>query len=102
MPISADGRARRAASPPPPPLPPSRLLLTPRPESLDAGRAASSCDCSGIASPTMANGAGGKCSGGEEGGEEGGQQTRTLLASMVEAMGPGFDCQEQVRDLSLI
>lgn len=90
VPISADGRARRAASPPPPSLPPSRLLLKPRSACLEAGRGASSGDCSGISSDAKANGAVGER-------EEGGQQTRTLLESMVEALGPGFDCQEQVR-----
>ena len=85
MPISADGRARRAASPPSPSLPPSRLLLKSRPASLDAGCAASS-------------GAGGeRPTGGGGGDNEGGHQTQTLLATMVEALGPGFDRQEQVR-----
>lgn len=98
MPISADGRARRATSPPPPPLPPSRLLLKPRPASLDAGRGASSGDCSGVTSGANANGAVGESPGGGEGDrEERGQQNRTLLASMVEALGHGFDCEEQVR-----
>eukprot|EP00752_Nemacystus_decipiens_P003513 g3241.t2 len=101
VPISAHGRARRAASPPPPSLPPSRLLLKPIPASVDAGHgyghAASSVDGLGIASTTVANGAGGKNPGGVGWAEEEeGQPTRTLLASMVEAMGPGFDCKEQV------
>lgn len=100
MPISADGKARRATRPPPPALPPSRLLL--RPVSLDAGCAASGGDCSGVASTTMANDADGESPAGGGGGKkEGGQQTRTLLASMMEAFGPGFNCQEQVRNWSL-
>lgn len=98
VPISADGRARRAASPPPPPLPPSRLLLKPRPAPLDAARGASSGDRSGTASSAIAHGASPESLGGVGGGrEERGQQTRTLFASMVEALGPGFDSQEQVR-----
>lgn len=92
VPISTEGRARRAASPPPPSLPPSRLLK-PKPLSLDVGR--------GATKPASHVGSGGMgdCPGGvrvHEGAGTGGQQTRTLLESMVEALGLGFDIKEQV------
>ncbi|CAB1112580.1 unnamed protein product [Ectocarpus sp. CCAP 1310/34] len=93
VPISAEGRARRAASPPPPSLPPSRLLK-PKPSSLDVGRGATE------PAPDVGSGGKGDCAGGgrvhESAGTGAGQQTRTLLESMVEALGLGFDVKDQV------
>ncbi|CAM9189791.1 unnamed protein product, partial [Ectocarpus fasciculatus] len=92
VPISAEGRARRAASPPPPSLPPSRLLK-PKPSSLDVGRGATK------PASDVGSGGTGDCLGRgrvhESAGLGGGQQS-TLLESMVEALGLGFEVKEQV------
>ncbi|CAM9110256.1 unnamed protein product, partial [Hapterophycus canaliculatus] len=108
VPISPEGRARRAMSPPPPSLAPSRLLH-PKPMSLDvrpgancvgsdissgATRLAHSSDGGGERRGGCLAGAEGERTFGEEGG--GGQHTRTLLTSMVEALGPAFDVKQQV------
>lgn len=109
MPISPEGRARRATTPQPPSLPPSRLLQ-PKPASLDArpGTKRVGSDIGGGAirpacSGDGGGGGGGRCLAGAESewavGEEGrgGQHTGTLLESMIESLGPAFDVKEQVR-----
>lgn len=102
MPITAEGRPRRAANPPPPHLPPSRLLEPNTPASLDAGGGAIGTDSGvgGSADGAAATSAEGQGQGG--GGEQvgGDSQGQILLETMVEALGPEFDREEQVRSFS--
>ncbi len=96
MPITVEGRPRRAVSPPRPRLPPSRLLEQKSPGSFDASGGAGSgvgSSADGVAS-TNAEGQGRGDGGEHVGGDEQGQ---TLLETMIEALGPEFDREEQVR-----
>ena len=113
VPISTEGRVVQTVDPPPPRLPPSRLLKpaneTSRARCGGTLAVSDSIDETPLAScgGTRGGSSGRGAESGERGGDGGalclgrepgrGGDSQTLLSSMVEALGPEFDPQEQVR-----